>query len=78
MNLIYAPNPRVASSLAQRYELMPGDWKWIRDGRAFRDHPRADVYKAPHWEAHPRREEIDAALEHAREKRRLGMLTDAS
>ena len=33
MNLIYAPNPRVASSFAQRYELMPGDWQWIRDGR---------------------------------------------
>lgn len=78
MNLIYAPTPKVASSFAQRYELMPGDWKWIRDGRAFRDHPRADVYKVPHWDAHPRRAEIDAALEHAREKHRLGMLTDVS
>jgi hypothetical protein len=78
MNLIYSSNYATARTFAMRQELMPGDWKWINDGRAIRDFPRADVWKVPHWDAHPHRTDIDAALQHAREKRRLGALMDYS
>jgi hypothetical protein len=78
MNLIYAPDYSTASTFALHYDLMPGDWKWIRDARALRDYPRAEIYKVPRWDMHPRRPEIDAAMQRARSRRRLGMLTDVS
>jgi hypothetical protein len=78
MNLIYASNYAAARSFALGQELAPGDWKWIKDGRVIRDYPRADVYRLQHWDANPHRTEIDAALAHARERRRLGTFIDFS
>ena len=76
MNLIYSHNYATARTFALHQDLAPGDWKWIHDGEIVRQNPRADVYKVPRWEANPHRADIDEALEHAREKRRLGTVTD--
>ena len=78
MNLIYSGNYASARLFALTQELAPGDGKWLNDGRVIRAYPRCDVYKLPHWQANPHRDEIDAALDHAREKRRLGTLMDYS
>ena len=67
MNLIYSHNYATARTFALAQELAPGDWKWINDARVLRDYPRADVYKVTHWEANPHRDDIDAALQRARE-----------
>lgn len=76
MHLIYADRYANARAFARHQELMPGDWTWIRDPAVIRAHPRADIYKAPRWEAHPRRGEIDTALRLAAERHRLGTITD--
>ena len=78
MHLIYADSYANARTFARHQDLMPGDWKWINDAGAIRAYPRADVYKAPHWQAHPRRAGIDAALAIAAGRHRLGALTDLS
>jgi hypothetical protein len=78
MNLIYSHSYTSARTFAMDHELMPGDWKWIHDTDVIRQYPRADVYKAPKWDAHPHRAEIDEALEFARTKHRLGALNDFS
>jgi hypothetical protein len=78
MNLIYSPTYASARSFALAQELMPGDWKWIKDGRVIREYPRADVYKIQHWDANPQHADIDAAMERARTKHRLGSLIDYS
>ena len=78
MNLIYADSYRSACTFALHQELMPGDWTWIRDPGTVRMYPRADLYMAPHWEAHPHRGEIDTALAQARGQHRLGLVTDLS
>ena len=78
MNLIHASNPSSARSFALANELMPGDWKWIKDARVIREYPRADVYKLPQCDSNPQHADIDAALERARQKRRLGSLFDYS
>lgn len=78
MNLIYSSNYASARSFALAQELAPGDWKWIKDGRVIREYPRADVYKVPHWDANPQHADIDAAIERARGKRRLGSFIDYS
>ena len=78
MNLIYADNYRNASTFALHQDLMPGDWTWIRDAATVRAYPRADLCMAPHWDAHPHRVQIDAALDHARGQHRIGTVTDLS
>ncbi|WP_159017456.1 hypothetical protein [Cognatiluteimonas profundi] len=78
MNLIYSSNQATARIFALSQELAPGDWKWIKDGRVISEYPRADIYKLQHWDANPRHVDIDAALERARQKRRLGTLIDYS
>ncbi len=78
MNLIYSSNYASARSFALAQELAPGDWKWIKDGRVIREYPRADIYKVPRWDANPHHADIDAALDRARESRRLGSLIDYS
>ena len=78
MNLIYSHNYATARTFAHNHELVPGDWKWIRDARVLKAYPRADVYKVSHWEANPHRADIDAALYRAVKEHRLGMLTDYS
>jgi hypothetical protein len=76
MNLIYSHNYSTARAFAQHEEFMPGDWKWIQDAGVVRQYPRAGIFKVPHWEANPRREQIDLALRRAAETHRLGTLTD--
>ncbi|QDH68961.1 hypothetical protein [Marilutibacter alkalisoli] len=76
MNLIYSHNYATARAFAMREELMPGDWQWLRDAGVIRQYPRANVFKVPRWEANPRREQIDLALQRAAESHRLGTLTD--
>jgi hypothetical protein len=78
MHLIYAPTYAGARTFALHQDLMPGDWQWIHDPATVRANPRADVFKTPKWEAHPHRNEIDAALDHARGQHRLGTLYDLS
>ncbi|MDB6163143.1 MAG: hypothetical protein JWL98_575 [Xanthomonadaceae bacterium] len=78
MNLIYSSNYVSARTFALAQELMPGDWKWIKDGRVVLECPRADVYKIRQWQANPQHDDIDAALERARTSRRLGSLVDFS
>ena len=78
MHLIYADSRASARTFARHQDLMPGDWTWLHDPATLRAHPRADVTKAPRWEAHPRRAEIDAALALAASRHRLGRLTDLS
>ena len=78
MHLIYADNYASARTFALHQELMPGDWKWIHDPAVIRAYPRADIYKAPRWQAHPHRTDIDAALTLAAARHRLGALTDLS
>ena len=78
MQLIYASTYSIARSFALAQELAAGDWTWIKDDRVVLDYPRSDIYKLPHWDANPHRSEIDAALEHARQKRRLGSVIDYS
>ena len=78
MQLIYAHNYRSASLFARQNDLMPGDWRWINGPRAVSDHPRAEVYKIPRWDNHPLRAQIDAAVQRATSKRRLGAVTDYS
>lgn len=78
MQLIYAHNYRSASLFARQNDLMPGDWRWINGPRAVSDNPRAEVYKIPHWDDHPLRHQIDAAVQRATSKRRLGTITDYS
>lgn len=78
MHLIYADSHASARTFALHHELMPGDWTWIHDPATVRAHPRADVYKAPRWDAHPRRDEIDAALTLAASRHRLGSMTELS
>ncbi|MCF7222229.1 hypothetical protein [Marilutibacter chinensis] len=76
MNLIYSHNYAAARAFAAHEELMPGDWQWIRDAGVVRQYPRANVFKVPHWDANPRRQQIDLALQRAAETHRLGMLVD--
>ncbi|MFL6591992.1 MAG: hypothetical protein ACJ8GK_04695 [Luteimonas sp.] len=78
MQLIYAHDYRSASLFARQNDLMPGDWRWINGPRAVSDYPRAEVYKIPRWNSHPLREAIDAAVQRASKKRRLGPITDYS
>ena len=78
MQLIYAHSYRSAGLFARQIDLMPGDWRWIDGPRAVSDYPRAELYKAPHWDHHPLRDQIDAAVQHAAKKRRLGPITDYS
>jgi hypothetical protein len=76
MNLVYTHSHASAHDFAQHNDLAPGDWKWISDKDVVAQHPRADVYLGPGWQRHPRRAEIDEALEHARHEHRLGTVTD--
>lgn len=76
MNLIYSHSYASARAYASHHELMPGDWKWLQDAEVVRQNPRADVFKVERWEANPHRARIDEALEHARQRRRLGSLVD--
>jgi hypothetical protein len=78
VNLIYAPSLASARNFARGQELMPGDWKWINDGRVVRAYPRSDIYKLRGYAANPHHDEIDAALDLARSRRRLGSLYDYS
>lgn len=78
MQLIYASTQAAARTFALSQEFAPGDWTWIKDDRVIRDYPRSDIYKVPHWDANPKRVDIDAALDRARRKRRLGNITDYS
>jgi len=78
LNLIYAPSLASARNFARGQELMPGDWKWINDGRVVRAYPRSDIYKLRDFSANPHREDIDAALALARSRHRLGCLYDYS
>ncbi|MGN6512089.1 MAG: hypothetical protein ACTHKZ_00730 [Lysobacteraceae bacterium] len=78
MHLIYANSYTSARVFALHHDLMPGDWKWINDPAVIRAHPRADVYKAPRWETHPHRDDIDTALTRAAARHRLGAMTDLS
>ncbi|QSX78895.1 hypothetical protein [Agrilutibacter solisilvae] len=77
MNLIYSHSYASARTFALHHDFMPGDWKWIQDSNIVRQNPRADVYRVPKWEANPKRQKIDEALEQARRARRLGTVTDA-
>ena len=76
MNLIYAHNLHSARAFAFAQELAPGDWKWIHDGTVVTNFPRSDLYKVPRWEENPHRADIDAAIAHMRDKRRLGHVSD--
>ena len=76
MNLIYSHNYAAARAFALNQELVPGDWKWIKDARVLKDYPRADVYKVSHWEDNAHRVDIDKALHRAEKEHRLGMITD--
>ena len=78
MNLIYSHNFSTARAFALDQELVPGDWKWIKDSRVLRDHPRADIFKLSRWEANPHRADIDLALHRLDKDHRLGTLTDYS
>ena len=78
MNLIYAPNLTSARNFARGQELMPGDWKWINDSRVVRAYPRSDIYKLRGYDANPHHDDIDAALDMLRKRRRLGSLYDYS
>jgi hypothetical protein len=78
MQLIYAHTYRSASLFARQNDLMPGDWRWINGPRAVSDFPRSELYKVPHWDRHPLREQIDIAMQLAARKRRLGHVTDLS
>lgn len=76
MNLIYSHSYASARAFAMHHEFMPGDWKWLQDADIIRQNPRADVFKVEHWEASAHREQIDEALERARQSRRLGSLNE--
>lgn len=76
MNLIYSHSYTSARVFALQHEFMPGDWKWLQDADVIRQNPRADVFKAAHWEANPHHAKIDEALERARKTNRLGALHD--
>jgi len=76
MNLIYSHSYASARSFALHHDFMPGDWKWLQDADVLRQNPRADVFKAAHWEDNPHRAKIDQALERARESHRLGSLVE--
>lgn len=76
MNLIYSRSYATARTFALQHEFMPGDWQWLQDADILRKHPRADVYKAPHWDDNPHRDQIDEALERARKTHRLGSVND--
>ncbi|GAB3097551.1 hypothetical protein [Lysobacter terrae] len=76
MNLIYSHSYASARSFAMHHEFMPGDWKWLQDADIIRQNPRADVFKVERWEANPHRDQIDEALERARQTRRLGSLNE--
>jgi len=78
VNLIYAPTLTSARNFARGQELMPGDWKWINDSRVVRAYPRSDIYKLRDFSANPHHDDIDAALELARSRHRLGSLYDYS
>jgi hypothetical protein len=78
VNLIYAPTLTSARSFARGQDLMPGDWKWINDGRVIHAYPRSDIYKLPGCGANPHHDEIDAALDQARSRHRLGSVYDYS
>jgi len=76
MNLIYSHSYASARTFALHHDFMPGDWKWLQDADVLRQNPRADVFKAAHWEDNPHRAKIDQALERARESHRLGSLVE--
>lgn len=76
MHLIYAHNYMAARNFALAHEFMPGDWAWLHDAGVLRQYPRADIYKAPRWEANPLRPQIDEAIERARRERRLGTVVE--
>jgi hypothetical protein len=78
MYLIYTPSYASAHNFALHNELMPGDWKWISGKDIVRKNSRADIYLGPGWQQHPHRKEIDAAIEVAVKKKRLGTVTDLS
>jgi hypothetical protein len=78
MNLVYARSYPSARIFALHHDLMPGDWKWISDAGVIRQHSRADVYVAPDWNSHPRRDDIDPALQRALKSHRLGAINDCS
>jgi len=78
VNLIYAPSYTIARNFARGQELMPGDWKWINDSRVVRAYPRSDIYKLRDFSANPHHADIDAALDLARRRHRLGSLYDYS
>ena len=76
MNLIYSHSYHSARAFAYKQELAAGDWKWINDGSVIRDYPRSDIYVIPRWDENPHRRDIDAAIAHMRDKRRLGHVSD--
>lgn len=78
MQLIYAHDYRSASLFARQNDFMPGDWRWINGPRALSDYPRAELYKIPHWDSHPLRAQIDAAVQRAERRHRIGRVTDVS